>query len=576
MIGRWVGRTDIARHLGSNAPLSEALRGRFLLGFAAVAFLVSALGLVVARLDDDWLLIGFMGLYLVLLVVSLLLLRRVQAPFPVAARFELVLLAAFYVLGNLESATLHVEFLYWFALVPVTSTLLLGQRGAWEGAITAAVGMALSLWLRSQGLHFHVSMTGQAGRLFMAAIFIIAITALTSVFEGMRLRFANQAERSARARRMFLANVSHELRTPMNGVIGLAELLGAGPLSSSQREYLTLLRRSGESMVALVNDLLDLTKLESGQFKLERAAVSVRAVVADVTALVTPSASAKSVHVESEVDASVPAWVEGDPLRLRQVLLNLLGNAIKYTNSGESITVRARWAAGRLELEVTDAGIGMAPDVLARLFKPFQQADETTTRRFGGTGLGLAITAQLAQLMGGDVRAQSAVNQGSTFRVRVGAPSCAAPTSTRSPAPMKDVRPGGGTVLVVEDNPISQVVARGLCERLGFKVELAENGQQAVDAVAARDFQLVLMDCQMPVMDGYEATARIRELPEPRRHVPVVALTASAYQEELEQCIAAGMDDTLTKPLTSAAFIVVLERLALRLPHEARASAEAT
>ncbi len=271
--------------------------------------------------------------------------------------------------------------------------------------------------------------------------------------------------------------------------------------------------------------------------------------------------------IELDFDASVPPWILGDPLRLKQILLNLTGNAIKFTERGGVVQVRARWADGRLELEVVDSGIGMTPEVLARLFKPFHQADETTTRRFGGSGLGLAITAQLVKLMEGDVTVESTPFIGSTFRVRVRAPVAAAPPSTAAgPTLLTGAGVARGKALVVEDNPISQVVAKGLCERLGFEVEVVENGQKAVDAVAAGEYQLVLMDCQMPVMDGFEATAKIRQLTEPRCKVAIVALTASAYREELDQCLAAGMNDTLVKPLTTAALAEVVVRLWARAP----------
>jgi len=333
----------------------------------------------------------------------------------------------------------------------------------------------------------------------------------------------------------------------MNGVIGLSELLAASPLGPTQREHLALLRRSGESMVELINDLLDLTKLESGQFDLERAPVSVRAVLEDVSALVAPIAQTKGVRVAPQVDREVPPWLEGDPLRLRQVLQNLLGNAIKFSNRGDTVEVSAGWADGWLELAVRDQGIGMTPQAMGRLFKPFHQADETTTRRFGGTGLGLAITAELAQLMGGDVRVESAPEKGSTFRVRVRAVVTPAPPSTASPTPKRATHLGGGRVLVAEDNPINQVVTRGLCERLGLEVVLVENGQAAVAAAEAGDFRLVLMDCQMPVMDGFEATRRIRA--QQGAHTPIVALTAGVLDGDRQRCLDAGMDGFLAKPV---------------------------
>lgn len=567
MSSRWFGHIETAAgHLRPSSPPDEALRLKNLVGQVSVGLVVSVLGAIANAIDRSWLASGFIALFAVLMIAGLAALRVTAVRFSVVAQSERLLLVGFLVLMCLQTETPQPEQLYWFALVPMASALTLGQRGAWEGLLLGVLGAGVAVGSRNVGLHFDAPPHGPLVFALDLVEFLLAFTALAVVFETLRARHAHEAERAAKARGLFLANVSHELRTPMNGVIGLAELLASSPLSPVQREYLALLRRSGESMVALINDLLDLTKLESGQFLLEHAPVSLGALLGDVTALVGPGAGAKGVRVEARLDPTVPAWLEGDALRLKQVLLNLVGNAIKFTDQGGAVTVTGRWGDGWLELVVDDQGIGMSPEVVARLFKPFHQADETTTRRFGGTGLGLAITAELARLMGGEIRVESVPQKGSTFRVRVRAPATHAPASRETPAPELTAGLKQGRVLLVEDNPISQVVGRGLCERLGFEVEVAANGQEALAAVQARDFRLVLMDCQMPLMDGYEATAHIRQLPEPRRHVPIVALTASAYREELDECLAAGMNDTLTKPLTSGALQEVLERVLARRP----------
>jgi signal transduction histidine kinase/CheY-like chemotaxis protein len=563
MAAPWLfGRIDdVARRLRPSSPPEEALRVRILVGQVAVTVLVSFLTGVLGLVNGVYLGSALVGVFVVLTIAGLRLLQLERVPFAVTARAQRALMVGFLVVMCLQTERFEVTQLYWFGLVPLTSALTLAQRGAWVGALMGGLGAATVAALRALGLNFHAQSLPPAGQAMDLAEFLLALASLAAVFETLRTRHAQEAERAAKARRLFLANVSHELRTPMNGVIGLSELLAGSPLGPTQREHLALLRRSGESMVELINDLLDLTKLESGQFDLERAPVAVRSVLDDVTALVTPIAQTKGVRVAPLVDPEVPTWLEGDPLRLRQVLQNLLGNAIKFSKQGDTVEVSASWGDGWLELAVRDQGIGMTPQAMGRLFKPFHQADETTTRRFGGTGLGLAITAELAGLMGGDVRVESAPEKGSTFRVRVRAPVTMAPPSTASPMPKRATHLGGGRVLVAEDNPINQVVTRGLCERLGLDVVVVENGQAAVAAVEAGDFRLVLMDCQMPVMDGYEATAQIRRLPAPRCHVPIVALTASVYREELHQCIVAGMDETLAKPLTSAALVEVLERL---------------
>ena len=565
MLGRWLARLEeVSRWLRPGASPDVAMGVMYLTGLVALDFPTSILGFVALVITGDWPLAVALVVIYPLQLAALLALRHPRTRYPAVARAELLFMMALLVLMTLETEAWRPEQLYWLGVVPISATLTLGRRGAVEGVLMAGLAAGFAALLRWRGFHLHRPEPDAVTYAVVLLQFFVTLAVIAVVFETVRLRHAQEAERASKARSMFLANVSHELRPPMNGVIGLSELLSAGRLEPGQREQLALLRRSGESMVALVNDLLDLTKLESGHFTLEHAPVSVAALVGDVASLSGAAAVARAVRLEPTVDASVPPWLEGDPLRLRQVLLNLVGNAVKFTEHGGAVAVQASWTEGWLEFTVIDHGIGMSPEVVAHLFRPFHQADESTTRRFGGTGLGLAITAQLVQLMSGEVRVESTPGVGSTFRARVRAAQCAAPPVSHAPELRSTATPYAGTVLVVEDNPINQVVARGLCERLGFQVEVVENGQLAVEAVAARPYRVVLMDCQMPVMDGYQATRRIRELPGPTRHVPIIALTASAYREELDTCLAAGMDDTLTKPLTSAALRATLDRLSTR------------
>lgn len=557
----WLEGIDaVAQWVGARSSLGddERLRLKFLIGGVGTGLATSAL-ILVSMLVERVLFGGvFIFLFDGLMLAGVLALRRGWSGFRQVAMWELLLLLGFFVVMSLQTRTSRVEQLYWFALMPMGAALLLGRGAAAAGLLAGLSGVGAVVLLRRLGFTFDESPDTWLEEAANVVAFCLSVTVLSVLFETLRTRHAVEAERAAKARGLFLANVSHELRTPMNGVIGLTELLAGSQLDGEQRGHLDLLRRSGEAMVALINELLDLTKIEAGQFRLERAPVSVRALVGDVASLFASPARAKGVAIAAHVDPSVPPWILGDPLRLRQVLQNLVANAVKFTEHGE-VRLSANWAEGVLELTVADDGVGMSPEVIGRLFQPFHQADETTTRRFGGTGLGLAITLQLARLMDGGVEVSSEPGRGSTFEVRVKAPLSAPPAST--PTGAGGARLDRGRVLVVEDNPINQVVAKGLCERLGFEVEVAANGQEAVDAVQAGDFRLVLMDCQMPVMDGYEATQRIRGLAAPARSVPIVALTASAQREELDHCFVIGMNATLTKPLTSAALLEVLEHL---------------
>jgi len=488
---------------------------------------------------------------------------------------------------------------WWYVSVPVMAVLLSGLRWGVCWSMVSVLSIAGFYFAAEQGRTFPIELASGGMRFLefsgLSGI-LLCVFALTCVFKCVERNAQKtmeatlcRAESADRAKGEFLANMSHEIRTPMTAILGYTDLLiDRGLDESGSQQALRTIQRNGEHLLAIINDILDLSKMEAGMLEMERLPCSPRQIVGEVAELMRVRTDAKGLRLDVEFDGPLPAVVETDPIRLRQILINVVGNAIKFTETGGiRLVVRCRDDGGDaliVDFEVLDSGIGMTDEQITRLFQSFSQADSSMTRRFGGTGLGLALSRRLTQMLGGTISVQSTVGQGSAFLVTISAGRLdrsgalrddgldlgaqAAEAVTTSP---DDATLAGCRLLLAEDGPDNQRLLGHLLRKAGALVEMADNGRLAVDlALAARGgdepFDVVLMDMQMPILDGYEAAMLLRAS---GYRLPIVALTAHVMAADREKCLEVGCDDYATKPIDRKTLIAVVRKHAARRQQEA-------
>lgn len=378
------------------------------------------------------------------------------------------------------------------------------------------------------------------------------------------------AEKAGEAKSTFLANMSHEIRTPLNGVLGMLELVLRDEPDQGRRQYLEIAYKSAHSLLNLLGDVLDYSRLEAGELHVVSEPYSLTELIHEVVSLFKSQAEAKGLHIAVSIDPKIPASISGDEARVRQVLANFFSNALKFTNQGQievSVTTEQTGSKAHWCLEVKDTGIGMPAAALKALFQRFSQVDASATRQHGGSGLGLAICKQLVEMMGGEIGVRSIEHKGSTFWIRLPLKDTLARANTHA-EPLEDEPQINGLVLgrqlkilAAEDNIVNQKVLKAMVHSLEHEITLVNNGQEALEAIAKQHYDVILMDIQMPVMDGITATNAIRELPEPLNNITIIALTANAMPGHPEKYLAAGMNDYLAKPLERSQLALVLERV---------------
>jgi signal transduction histidine kinase/ActR/RegA family two-component response regulator len=458
----------------------------------------------------------------------------------------------------------------WLLALPTIAVLVAGRAAGLAWAIICGITLWVFAVLQDRGYEFPFYTAGATIEPVVlaleATLVLLMLTASAYVFRSVQVKAErkisytvqqlerevhertlaeNEARRSEQAKSTFLAAMSHELRTPLNGVIGASQLLLDGELSSTKRELVNVVLQSSETLHELINNVLDLTRLDSAAIELEEVAVDLRELIESTTASLAFQAREKGVKFSIVIEDDIPQWIKGDPTRLRQIILNLVGNAVKFTNTGE-VSVVLDTALDRLRMKINDTGIGISKAAQASLFEPYVQGDVSTMRRFGGSGLGLTIVKKLVAAMDGKVVVHSVPGRGSTFTVflplkKANRPAARDPLSTKVSVPKLDI-------VVADDNAVNRMVLSKMLEQDGHHVVTMSNGREVVDYMPDHNVSVILMDVQMPVLDGVSALRKIRAMRGSRSKTPVIAMTANVLMENQQDMIDAGMNGFLGKP----------------------------
>jgi two-component system, sensor histidine kinase RpfC len=473
---------------------------------------------------------------------------------------DIGIMTVFLHLGNGAVASYYPIFLW----IIIGNGIRFGKRLLMAAVVAGAVGFGSLLlfnpfWKANLGIG-----TGLFIGVIVLPVFFLTVLRRLEAMQQLRIQLA-ESRLADKAKDQFLATMSHEIRTPMNGILGMAEILGETELTSDQEDHLHIITRSVESLLHIINDILDYSKITSSQLGLEAVPFDLKQVLDDVHLLLKSTAEGKGVDLIFQYPDEAHSHFQGDPTRVRQIVLNLVGNAIKFTDNGQvrlSAIIKEGGGRNNVILVVEDTGIGIPENRLGAIFDQFEQADNSTTRQFGGTGLGLSISRKLALLMDGDIVAESAPKEGSVFTVSLGLPECAAPTVQKAERPI-ELPDFGLQALLAEDNKFNQVVVVNLLKRIGIEVDIAENGAEALEMLQESRYDLVFMDIRMPIMNGYAAAEAIRARTDDLAEIPIVALTAEATRSDVKKCMDAGMNVHLAKPIRVADVVHAVESLGL-------------
>ncbi len=543
----------------------ELSQSRARVVITAICLLVfSAVGLFQGPGQSDRLVQGLVvcALYLTFAAVWYVMVYRLPGKWPqrryVTIFADLGIMTYWLHFGDKHVASYYPIFLW----VIIGNGIRYGERHLKVAIAIGALGFG-SLLVFNEFWKEHLEIgSGMLLGVLVLPIFFLSVLRRLKTMSHLQVALA-KSRLADKAKDQFLATMSHEIRTPMNGVLGMAETLRATDLDQEQKEHLHIITRSVESLLNIINDILDYSKITSNSLRLESTAFDLKQVLGDVHQLMKSTAETKGIDFIFDYPENGHRNFLGDPTRIRQIVFNLVGNALKFTHKGHvKLACRFNGANGTKNITITieDTGIGIPADRLAAVFDQFEQADNSTTRQFGGTGLGLAISRTLAIMMGGDVEVSSVLGEGSSFSVSLTLEPCEAQSPALEPEPV--ALPNYGLRgLVAEDNKFNQVVVKNMLERIGITVDIAENGAEALEMFNEKEYDLIFMDVRMPIMNGYDCTEAIRALNDDRANVPILALTAEATKGDADKCLAVGMNVHLSKPLRIADVVKAINSL---------------